>query len=328
MGAKLTIRPPGVNGQSVEINGQSYGPFLNRFVPESTRRPEGFSGQHLVVLPESVVLQMERDPLLRAGFPTAAGYFPEAPGHFVERPRGVGELIVIVCLSGKGWVRLGNRKPVAVLANEALFIPPWTPHSYGADAAQPWSIMWIQCRGNDIPFFVDLLGVTLATPLVCMPEGGFDRIGFAEVYQLLEQGYTDTNLLSCATHLRFILAEISRLHLPEHPGARSTEEVVARTMNWMSRHLDRCATLAGLANMAGLSVSHFCEVFRRKTGFAPIDYFLRAKIQRACQLLDTTEMRIEEVAAAIGCEDQYYFSRFFKKVIGLSPRAYRKIPKG
>jgi AraC-like DNA-binding protein len=317
-----------VNGQSVEINGQSYDPFLNRFVPEAGFRPEGFSGQHRVVLPESVLLQMQRDPLLRAGFPTATGYFPEAPGHLVERPHGVGELIVIVCLSGEGWVRFGNRKPIAVRANEALFIPPWTPHSYGADAAQPWSIMWVQCRGNDIPLFLELLGVTLAAPLICMPEGGFDRIGFAELYQLLEQGYTEANLLSSATHLRFILAEISRLRLPEHPGARSTEEVVARTMNWMSRNLDRPATLADLAQMAGLSVSHFCAVFRRKTGFAPMDYFLRAKIQRACQLLDTTELRIEAVAAAIGAEDPYYFSRFFKKVIGLSPRAYRKIPKG
>lgn len=271
---------------------------------------------------------MQRDPLLRAVFPTATGYFPAAPGHLVARPHGIEELIMIVCLSGKGWVRFEGRNPVMIQADEALFIPSWTSHSYGAQAQEPWSIMWAHCRGDDIPLFLELLGVTAAAPLVCMPEGAFEHLGFAELYQRLEQGYTAANLLASAARLRFIFAEINRLRLSEHPGARSAEEGVAKTIRWMSRHFDRRASLPELAQMAGLSVPHYCTVFRRKTGFSPIDYFLRKKIQRACELLNTTGMRIEDIGGTIGCDDPYYFSRLFKKVTNLSPRAYRKIPKG
>lgn len=297
-------------------------------MPDHVSRPDGFSGQHLVVLPESVIVQMENDPLLRAGFPTATGSFPEAPGHLVERPRGVGEFIIIVCLSGQGWVRLEDRNPVAIQADEVLFIPPWTPHSYGADAENPWSIMWAHCRGKEIPLFVERLGATLGAPVISLPEGALERMGLSEIYQLLEQGYTADNLLASAARLRFFLAEFNRFRLPEHPGARSTDEGVQKTIHWMSHHLNRRAKLTELAHLAGLSVPHYCTMFRRKTGFAPIDYFLRLKIQRACQLLDTTAARVEEIAVKVGCDDPYYFSRLFKKVVGRSPRAYRDIPKG
>ena len=66
---------------------------------------------------------------------------------------------------------------------------------------------------------------------------------------------------------------------------------------------------------------------RRKTGYAPVDFYLRMKVQHACLLLDTTPMRIDEVAAAIGFEDPFYFSRLFRRIMTKSPRAYRAAAK-
>ena len=96
----------------------------------------------------------------------------------------------------------------------------------------------------------------------------------------------------------------------------------------MQRHLHRRPSLEELAREAGLSIPYYSALFNRRTGFAPIQYFLRLKIQRACQLLDTTEMRVKEGADEIGCEDAFYFSRLFKKIMGHTPRAYRSIQKG
>jgi len=71
------------------------------------------------------------------------------------------------------------------------------------------------------------------------------------------------------------------------------------------------------------SSSHFSIVFRKATGMPPIDYFINLKMQKACQLLDMDESRIKEVAHNLGYEDQYYFSRLFKKYMGISPEQYR-----
>ena len=83
-----------------------------------------------------------------------------------------------------------------------------------------------------------------------------------------------------------------------------------------------------LAAMADLSVSHFCAFFKRVTGFAPIDYWLHMRVQRACELLDTTDQPIKRIAGEMGFSDALYFSRVFRQVHGLSPRAYRSIAKG
>ncbi|MCB0166075.1 MAG: helix-turn-helix transcriptional regulator, partial [Anaerolineae bacterium] len=65
------------------------------------------------------------------------------------------------------------------------------------------------------------------------------------------------------------------------------------------------------------------RVFKKKTGYAPIDYFIRLKIQKACELLETTDQQVSEIGHSLGYPDIYYFSRLFKKVVGLSPRQYR-----
>jgi AraC-like DNA-binding protein len=297
-------------------------------MPKHPPKREGFPDQHLVVLPESVVSRMRRQPLLRGLFPTASGYFPEALGHLVERTEGVPEMILIACLSGRGWVRTEGSGHVRVKLDEVVIIPGGTPHAYGADDEAPWSIMWAHCRGGDIGDFQKLLGATRGVTLLHLPVGTCASLDFSTIYENLESGHTLANLLASSTKLRFVFSEINRLRVPAHPKARTTEDRLRESVAWMQRHLDRRAALAEIAGMAGLSVPHYSALFSRRTGIAPIDYFLRLKIQRACQLLDTTNLRIGEVANAVGMDDPFYFSRLFKRIIGQSPRSYRKIQKG
>ena len=60
-----------------------------------------------------------------------------------------------------------------------------------------------------------------------------------------------------------------------------------------------------------------------KTGFSPIEYFNHLKVQKACQYLLFTDLRVKEIADKLGIEDPYYFSRMFSKLMGMSPGTYR-----
>jgi len=90
----------------------------------------------------------------------------------------------------------------------------------------------------------------------------------------------------------------------------------------------RARRLEELASEAGLSVPHFSTLFRRQTGYAPIDYLIRQRVREACRLLDTTSGSISMIANAVGYQDPYYFTRMFRRIMGCSPRAYRKQLKG
>jgi AraC-like DNA-binding protein len=91
----------------------------------------------------------------------------------------------------------------------------------------------------------------------------------------------------------------------------------------MLEHLDKHLHVAKLASLVNISPSHFFALFKRRTGCAPIDFFIRLRMQHACQLLDETSLNVKEIAAVLGYDDPFYFSRTFKAVNEVSPSDYR-----
>ena len=97
-----------------------------------------------------------------------------------------------------------------------------------------------------------------------------------------------------------------------------------RVIYYLQENIDRNLTLQDLAGYFKYSESHFSVLFLKETGTSPINYFIRLKIQKACQYIELTDMKLNEIALRLGFEEQAYFSRVFTKVMGVSPTAYRK----
>ncbi len=79
-----------------------------------------------------------------------------------------------------------------------------------------------------------------------------------------------------------------------------------------------------LAKLEGLSNSRYIALFSKEMGKTPSEYILNLRLDRACELLLTTDMEISSIGADSGYSDQYFFSKIFKKHIGVSPQEYRK----
>lgn len=83
-------------------------------------------------------------------------------------------------------------------------------------------------------------------------------------------------------------------------------------------------SVAGMAKDAGLSRQHFTELFRRHFGMAPMKYVSRARMHRAAHLLRDQNLRVSDVARAVGFEDPFHFSRSFRKEFGIPPRLFKR----
>jgi DNA-binding GntR family transcriptional regulator/AraC-like DNA-binding protein len=83
-------------------------------------------------------------------------------------------------------------------------------------------------------------------------------------------------------------------------------------------------TLDEMAESAGLSTAHFSQMFRKSTGESPHQFVLRNRIERAKQMLRTSEGRVLDVAVACGFKTQQHFARVFRRTSGVTPTEYRQ----
>ena len=102
-------------------------------------------------------------------------------------------------------------------------------------------------------------------------------------------------------------------------------EKISRTIAYMIEHVNQPLQISTLAAQANISPSHYFALFKRQTGSAPMDYFIRLRMRHARELLDGTALSVKEIAAELGYNDQFYFSRVFKAVNRLAPTEYRML---
>ncbi|HEY4248557.1 MAG TPA: AraC family transcriptional regulator [Lacunisphaera sp.] len=290
--------------------------------------PDGFAGQHLVVVPNPTQEAARKNPLLRGLFVTDAGYFPHAKDHYIARPKGTPTHLVIACLRGKGWVQC-NSDERSVKAGDLIWLRANRPHAYGADSDDPWTIGWVHFTGEEVESWRNHLGLVGegASLLGHVSADGIAALKLEQIYLELEHGYSVSELISTSIMLRSALSIAAQAVRIGNSAGSSVERITA-VRNHMRENFAQPHRLQELASAAGLSVPHFCSLFRRQVGFAPIDFLIRQRVQRACKLLDTTDLSISLIAAEVGYEDAYYFSRCFRRILGYSPRTYRKITKG
>jgi AraC-like DNA-binding protein len=281
----------------------------------------------VIVLPRIFLNGVSRHPLAGPVYPTDIGYLGDAQNHYINRSSGCGENILIYCMSGEGFLALED-KQWTIGRNSLLVIPAGVPHVYGASKDNPWSILWIHFLGSNAPCYFEVLSP--GNPVLPVPAGKLPKILelFEELIRLMEKGYTHNSFIYASQLLGNLLGWIFYADSGSRSGAGDDSERVEESISHMAGRLGHHLTLRELAAQANLSTAHYSAVFRKKTGFSPIDYFLQMKIQKACLLLDTSGMKIKEIASGLGFSDPYYFCRAFRKIMQLSPSAYRDIKKG
>lgn len=277
---------------------------------------------HIQRIPRDVVNSYRRHQLLADLYVVSAGKMRAALGHQVER-QWIGEYIIIYCGEGKGWYRLED-KHWTIIKGEVLFVFAGTAHAYGADRKDPWSIQWAHFDGSLVPALLELANISLEQPVAAIGDRLELVTLFNQLLNTLQAGYSLHYLLTVAAYLRQILSHIALLNTYAPPG-NSKDLNVENVIQFMLNNINQLRKLDDFAAIAAMSRSHFSRKFHEKTGYSPVDYFIRLKIQKACELLETTDMKVGEISQFLGYQDQYYFSRIFKKIVGSSPTGYRAI---
>jgi AraC family transcriptional regulator len=122
-----------------------------------------------------------------------------------------------------------------------------------------------------------------------------------------------------------LVGEIMRgLTRPESAGTH--ERAIRSATSYIQEHADSELNVARLADAVDLSDSHFRKLFREANGRSPRAMHRSARMRRACEMLAYTNLRVTQIADALGFSTVHNFSRAFRQVTGSSPRGYRATP--
>lgn len=134
------------------------------------------------------------------------------------------------------------------------------------------------------------------------------------------EGYLIANSLTRAV----LLLVYKIIRTSAHAISKENNFAVERVLRYIQEHYAENFSLSDLAEMVNANETYLSHAFKKITHYSPQQYILRRRIGKAQSLLAYTQLSLTEIAARVGYEDSNYFSRVFKKIIGMPPRLYRK----
>jgi AraC family transcriptional regulator of arabinose operon len=288
-------------------------------ITELNKIKEGFAGQVSCILPKSKRKFCSANTVCKKMYITDIGYYPNASFHSRERKQGCQQFILIYCVKGKGWYKVKNKK-FAVAPNHYFVLPKGIAHEYGADPADPWSIYWVHFTGEMADAFASILQPTQHGPLPTNPSA-LRLMLFEDLISHLELFNDNANLIYANSSFYAFLISFQRVR---HKNPGKEDSPVEKIILYMKENLDKNLSVDDLAKHVHMSASRLAAVFKQKTKLTPISLFTSLKIQKASQLLLDKNYSIKMVAASIGYDDPYHFSKVFKNIMGLSPKFFKQ----
>ena len=289
---------------------------------------EGFRGQRAIIIPSFIIDNINKTPLGRLLYITDIGFYPTASHHYRERTsEQANENILIYCVKGEGWYKIKNQK-FTVTQGSFFIIPAHTAHSYGCNEENPWSIYWLHFSGEMASYYAHGFEFPTQTNREEALSGNSPQELFEEIYRVLDNGFTNNNMMYASSTLFHFMGVLKYSVLIEQDNSTQQLDVVDLSIKYMQDKLAQRLKLGDIASEVHLSISYFSNLFFKKTGYSPLQYLNMLRIRKACQYLDNTNMKINQIAPLVGIDDNFYFSRLFTKIMGITPSQYRTDKKG
>lgn len=149
----------------------------------------------------------------------------------------------------------------------------------------------------------------------------FDEMRRARPSAALASAYYEAKIIeACALLVDWSLANPSEA---AHPLSTADRTALKLVRTYLADNLERTVGTDELCRVACMSASKLARIFRKAEGTTPQDYARGLRMERACTLLDASDLTIAEIASALGFARQGSFSEAFRNRFGVTPRAFR-----
>lgn len=290
---------------------------------DEIRKRDGFKNERHVAFPIKNFSNYLENELVKGDYISEIGYYPQAAYHYRERLDGADEAILFFCLEGRGTITLyseNNWHTYPIEPGDIFCIPPKTPHTYFSDKEKPWTILWVHFYSH---LLENMLEANVPRPTMRDPQKKeMIESALIDLFIMEQKNFTLSNTIFMTSLLNHLLVTV--YYYEDEPKNSKKNYMLTACIQYMKQQLHENLSLSDLTNHFNISPSYLNAIFKEETNKSPIEFFIKMKMDEACSLLRITTMKINEIAQSLGYSDPYYFSRLFRKTIGISPKSYRE----
>lgn len=243
------------------------------------------------------------------------------------------------CYEGQGRMLLGEEE-VRFSGREFSVIPPNYPHTTDSDLGtiSRWEYLFIDVEGFlrsflDTPVKADKVIQRIYSKALFLEENQSPSISakILKIMNIMRDG-EEFYLEEAKGILASLLVEIARLNRRSEEERVEEEKgkftnMITRVQDFVSYHYMEDIKVEDLAKSCHISETHFRRVFTSYMKMSPLEYINTVRINTACELLETTDAPVADVAHKCGFTTNSTFNRNFKQLMGVTPLEWRKRPE-
>ncbi len=224
-------------------------------------------------------------------------------------------------VKGRGTLRIKS-KTLQLRPGVLTGFEPKTPHHYRADPNNPMEHIFCTFIGSECR---DLFQKsTLSTIHHIEASNPEETLAFFN--KMLALGFEKKEYSQdiCCAYLRLILLEQASNITIHNMDFSVSKKTFQDCKQFIDKHFSSIKSPSEVATHCAIDVRYLSVLFKRYYHISPSQYLMRLKLNKAINLLLTTDLSIKQIAGIVGFEDPYHFSKNFKKAHACSPLNYRK----
>jgi AraC family transcriptional regulator, arabinose operon regulatory protein len=226
---------------------------------------------------------------------------------------------------GEGWLKIRD-KEFYPDKDQLFLLPAGIKQSYSVINDNPFTKYW--CHFTATIGQVNLFDILQLQDYINIKVNAALEDLFKELILNMDSDEITASLRVKALLLQLITYYIENSVVEKIRLAPSSQiEKLGLVISYIDNHLDKSISIDSLSEMVHFHPNYFMRLFKKHFGVSPIHYINKIRMDRAKNLLKTTEMAIKEIAASVGFNDVFYFSKAFKSYTGFSPSEYRKVSR-
>lgn len=230
--------------------------------------------------------------------------------------------------NGQGSFQSAGHHVVKLQKGDLFILPKGIPCFYQADGKHPWSYFWIGISGTKIANILANSSLSNKNYLRQVKGSQFST----SLHQLFKAIHAKANLAN-TLKAESLLYQTFYYLVTEYPAKKQRknnfyrEEINIAIQYFEKNYDDPNCNITELCHHLDLSRSYIYTLFKKNTDSSPQKFLTRLRMEKAKSLLKNSDETMQYISQNIGYNDEFTFSKSFKRYVGLSPKIYREEQK-